>query len=108
MCRSTAPPSAEPPPYFAMKPNGALGAALDRLPAFDRQPLWRRHRRNLLQRVAAVRHLGRDRPVLALMRKGLPLERLEQHLDPLLEHLAIGVLLDQRRAECFDFAGVVA
>ena len=42
------------------------------------------------------------------MRERLALERLEHHLDAFLEHLAVGVLVDQRRVEGFDFTGVVA
>src|SRR5207237_1483914 len=57
--------------------EGALGAALDWLPAFDRQPLRRRHQGDLLQGVAAIRHLGWDRVVLALVRERLPREGLE-------------------------------
>jgi hypothetical protein len=36
------------------------------------------------------------------------LEGLEQDFDPLLEHLAVGVLVQQRRAEGLDLPGVVA
>src|SRR5712672_2794484 len=114
MCRSTAPPSAEPPPmtplmpYVAINAKARVGAALDRLPAFDRQALRRRHQGDLLQRIAAIRHLRRDREVLALVRERLPLEGLEQDLDALLEHLAVGVLVEQRRPEGLDLAGVVA
>src|SRR5205814_7700889 len=38
----------------------------------------------------------------------LPLECLEQNLDPLLEHLAVGVLVEERRTKGLDLAGVVA
>ena len=79
---------------FRHELEGALRAALDRLPAFDRQPLGRRHQSDLLQRIAAIRHLGRDRVVLALVRKRFAFEGLEQDLDTLLKHLAIGVLVD--------------
>ena len=40
-----------------------------RLPAFDRQMDRPRHQREFLQRVAAIRHLGRQRVVLALVRE---------------------------------------
>src|SRR6516162_3746918 len=112
MCRSTAPPSADPPPitplmpYFAIN-SKARGAALDRLPAFDRQPLRRRNQGDLLQRITAIRHLGRDRVVFSVVRERLALEGLEQDLDALLEHLAVGVLDDERGAEGPDFAGVI-
>jgi len=39
---------------------------------------------------------------------GFPLEGLEQDLDTFLEHLAVGVLVEERRAEGFDLAGMVA
>jgi hypothetical protein len=42
------------------------------------------------------------------VRERLALERLEQNLDILLEHLAVGVLVEERRAEVLDFTGVVA
>ena len=114
MCRSTAPPSAEPPPItpadavLRHEVEGAVRAALDRLPAFDRQTLRPRHQRDLLQRIAAIRHLRRDRVVLALVRERLALERLEDDLDAFLEDFAVGVLVQQRRAEGLDLAGVIA
>jgi hypothetical protein len=52
---------------FRHEVEGALGATLDRLAAFNRRPLRRRHRGDLLQRVAAIRHLRRDRVVFALV-----------------------------------------
>jgi hypothetical protein len=39
---------------------------------------------------------------------GLPFEGLEQDLAAFLEHLAVGLLVEQRRAKGFDLAGVVA
>jgi hypothetical protein len=42
------------------------------------------------------------------VREWLALECLEQDLDTFLKHLAVGVLVKQRRAESFDFTGVVA
>jgi len=104
MCRSTAPPSA----VFRHKLEGALGAALDRLPAFDRQTLRRRDQGDLLQGVAAIRHFGRDRIVLALVRERLALEGLEQDLHTFLEHLAVGVLVEQWRTKGLDLARVIA
>src|SRR5213078_4759269 len=88
--------------------EGAVGAALDRLPAFDRQALRRRHQGDLLQRVTAIGHLRRDRVELALVRERLALESLEQDIDAFLEHLAIGVLVNKGSAEALDLAGVVA
>ena len=44
----------------------------------------------------------------ALMRERLVVERLENDLDSFLEHFAVGVLVEHRAAEAFDFAGVIA
>ena len=46
--------------------------------------------------------------MLALVREGPLVERLEDDLDLLLEELAVGVLVEHRRAERLDLAGVVA
>src|SRR4051794_13937125 len=80
---------------FGHEIESALRAALDRLPAFDRQALRTWDQRDLLQRVTAIRHLGRDRVELALVRERLALERLEDDLDALLEYLAVGLLVEQ-------------
>src|SRR6516165_4070723 len=109
MCRSTAPPSADPPPitplmpYFAINSKARSEPLWIGLPAFDRQPLRRRNQGDLLQRITAIRHLGRDRVVFSVVRERLALEGLEQDLDALLEHLAVGVLDDERGAEGPDF-----
>ena len=87
---------------FRHEVEGALEAALDWLPAFDRQPLRRRHQGDLLPGVAAIRHLRRDRVALAFVRGGLAREGLEQDLDAFLEHLAVGVRVDEWRAEGLD------
>jgi hypothetical protein len=42
------------------------------------------------------------------MVEGVLVEALEQKLELLLEQLAIGVSVEQRRAERFDLAGVIA
>jgi hypothetical protein len=63
---------------FRHELEGALGAALDRLPAFDRQPLRRRHQSDFLQGIAAIRHLRRGRVILALVREGLPSNALNR------------------------------
>ena len=90
------------------KVKGAVGAALDRLPAFDGQTLGGGHQRDFLQRVAAIRHFRRDRVELAFMRKRLPLESLEQDLHAFFEHLAVGILVEEWGAEGLDLAGVIA
>ena len=46
--------------------------------------------------------------MLALVREPVVVEGLEDDLDLLLEQLAVGGLVDQRRAERLDLAGVVA
>ena len=86
----------------------ARRAALDRLPALDRQVERPRDEGQLLERIAAVGHLGRQGVVLALVREALLVERLEDDVDLLLEQLAVCVLVDERRAEGLDFAGVIA
>src|SRR3954453_22033300 len=93
---------------FGHEIKSALRAALDRLPAFDRQAFRPRHQGDLLQRIAAIGHLGRDRVVLALVRERLALERLEDDLDALLEDLAVGLLVEQGRAKRLDLARVIA
>src|SRR5204863_5100973 len=85
-----------------------FAAALDRLPALDRPAQWPRHEGQLLQLIAAIRHLRRQGVVLALMREAGLVERLEYDLDLLFEDLAVGVLVDERPAEGFDLAGVIA
>ena len=79
-----------------------------RLPALDGQRLRARHQRDLLELVAPIGHRGRDRVVLALVGEGALVERLEDDLDLLLEELAVGVLVEHRRPERLDLAGVVA
>jgi hypothetical protein len=69
-------------PYFAHEVEGAIGAALDRLPAFDRQPL-RRAGTDVISLSLYPRYGTCARiVVLALMRKRLALERLEQDSTP--------------------------
>ena len=46
--------------------------------------------------------------MLALVGEGPLVERLEDDVDLLLEELAVGVLVEHRRAERLDLAGVVA
>ena len=60
-------------------------AALDRLPAFDRQARGTRHQGQFLQRVAAIRNLGRQRVMLAFVRKAFVVECLQDDLDLFLE-----------------------
>ena len=86
----------------------ALGAALDGLPALHREAERARDQREVREVVAAVRHLGRQRVVLALVRERLLVEGLEDDLDLLLEELAVRGLVQERRAERLHLAGVVA
>ena len=55
----------DPMPGHEVQPS--RGGALNRLPALDRQVYRTRHQRDLLEGVASVRHLRRDRIVLALV-----------------------------------------
>src|SRR5258707_5743119 len=56
-------------------------AALDRLPALDRQLERSRDEGELFEGVAAIRHLGRQRVVLALIREALVVEGFEDDID---------------------------
>ena len=58
--------------------------------------------------VAAVLDGRRNLVVLALVGEGLLVEALEKHLHLLLEQLAVGRGVEQRRAERLDLARVVA
>src|SRR4029077_9691297 len=82
--------------------------ALDRLPALDRQVERSRDEGKLFEGIAAIRHLGRQRVVLALMREALAVEGLEDDLDLLLEQSSVGLLIAQWGAERFHLARVVA
>src|SRR4029077_7959796 len=86
----------------------ALTRAAHWLPPLDGERLRTREQRQLADLVAPVGHLGRDRVVLALVREGALVERLEDDVDLLLEELAIGVLVDDRRPEGFALAAVIA
>ena len=93
---------------FGHELEGARGAALDWLPAFDGLAERPRHEGDVLQRVAAVRHFWRDRVVLALVAEAVVVERLEDDVDLLLEELAVAGLVAERRAEGLDLARVIA
>ena len=83
-------------------------AARDRHPDVDRQVLGPRHHRDLLSAIAAIVDRRRTLVVLALVVEGVLVEALEQQLELLLEQLAIGLGVDERRAEGFHLAGVIA
>src|SRR5712691_7808914 len=83
-------------------------AALDRLPAFDRQLERSRDDGELFKGVAAIRHVGRQRVVLALMREALVVEGIEDDIDLLLKERPVGLLVAQWGAERFHLARVVA
>src|SRR6516165_342204 len=101
-------------PYHAL--DAVLGhelecahrAALDRVPALDRQVERPRDEGELFEGVAAIRHVGRQRVVLALMRKALIVEGIEDDIDLLLEERPIGLLVAERGAERLYLARVVA
>jgi len=86
----------------------ARRAALDRLPALDRQAERPRHQGQLFECIAAVGHLGRQRVVLALVRKAFLVECLEDDVDLLFEQLAVRLLVEERRAKGLDLTGVIA
>src|SRR5437867_9918043 len=83
-------------------------AAHDRLPGLDRQARGTRHQRDLLQLIAAIRNLRRNRVVLALVGERLLVERFQDDLHLLLEELAIGFRVQNRVAERLHLARVVA
>src|SRR5262245_40021315 len=56
----------------------------------------------------AIRHLGRQRVVLALIREALVVEGFEDDIDLLLKERPVGLLVAQWGAERFDLARVVA
>ena len=94
-------------PVLCHKIHGPRGAALDRLPAFDREPQRARYHGQFLERVAAIRDLRRQCVILAAMREQLLVESPEDDVDLFFEELAVGRLVEQRRAEGFDFPRVV-
>src|SRR5437899_7606502 len=75
-------------PVLGHEVERARAGAHHRLPALHRQRLRTRHQRDLPDLIAAVRHRGRNRVVLALVRERALVERLEDDLDLLLEQLA--------------------
>jgi hypothetical protein len=84
-------------PCLTMKIELARAGADCRLPALDRQVDRAWNQREFLQRIAAIGNLGRQHVMLALMRKTLVIERLENNLHLLFEQLAIGVLVEHRK-----------
>src|SRR5262249_58837981 len=87
--------------------EAARRSTLDGLPALHGVS-GPRHQREICQVVAAIGHARRDRVVLALVREHRVLERLEDDRDLLLEELAVGRLVEQRRAERVHLARVIA
>src|SRR5205823_2383839 len=87
--------------------EAARAAADDRLPDLDRMNRPR-HQRELFQLIATIRHLRRQRVVLAMVREGLLAKRLEDDFDLLLEEIAVGLGIQHRRAERLDLARVIA
>src|SRR6202048_3619079 len=79
-----------------------------RLPAFDWQVDRARHQGQLLELIAAIGDISGYRVVLALVRKGFVVERLEDDLDLLLEQFAVSLLVDDRGAKGFTLAAGVA
>jgi hypothetical protein len=67
-----------------------------------------RDQRDLLEAIAAIRHVGRDRVVLAPVRERLLAKGLQDDLDLLLEELAIGLGVQHWVAERLHLAAVIA
>ena len=78
------------------------------LPALHREVLRARHQGELLELVAAVRELRGDGVVLPLVGEALVVERLEDDVDLLLEHLPIERLIHHDAAEGLDLPGVIS
>ena len=87
--------------------DGPPGPSLNRLPALDGSPQRARDERQLPKLVPAIRNGRGQRVVLAVVREGLLVERLEDDLDLLLEQLAVRRLVGERRPERLDLAGVI-
>ena len=91
-----APPSAEPPPIMPWMPCFAMKSSARSVPPWigcqhsTGKRLRPRHQCQFLQRIAAIRHLGRQRVVLALVRERLVVEGLEDDIDLFLEQFAVG------------------
>ena len=83
-------------------------AAGDGLPDVDRAVERAGDQRYVAELVTAVGDIGRDLVVLAVVAEGLLVEGLHDDVDLLLEQLAVGVLVQQGRAEGLDLAGLVA
>ena len=68
----------------------------------------RGHQGQLLELIAAIGDISGYRVVLAFVRKGFVVERLEDDLDLLFEQFAVRLLVDDRGAKRFHFAAVIA
>ena len=82
--------------------------ALNRLPALNWEIHGSRHQSYLLQLITAVGNPGGNGVVLALVGKRALIERFEDQLYLLLKQVTVGCLVQQRRAEGLNLAGVVA
>src|SRR5215468_977959 len=91
--------------------RGDIGQRLARgngLPDLHGQREGPRYDSDLLERVAAIFHGGRDRVVLAPVRPRLLVEALEEDLHLLLEQLLVGLVVEHGSAERLDLARVIA
>ena len=95
-------------PMLDHEVQGPLGAALDGLPALHREGQGPGDQGQLLEGVASVRHLGRQRVVRPFMGERLVVERLEDDLHRFFELLPVGVLVRQGRTKGLHLAGMVA
>src|SRR5262249_8682064 len=83
-------------------------SAHDRLPDLDRRVDRTWHQGDLLQAIASVGNVGRNRVVLALVREGFLPERLHDDLHLFLEQLAVRLGVQHGVAEALHFATVIA
>ena len=84
-----------------------LGPSLDGLPALHRQVLGPGHQGNLLKLVTPVGHGRWNVVVSAVVGERTLVEGLHHDLHLFLEHLPVGVLVQQGRAEGLNLAGVI-
>src|SRR6516164_4899424 len=83
-------------------------AAGNRHPDLNRQVLGARHHGDFFEVVAAIGDRRRAFEVLALVTKRLLVKALQQEVETFFENRAVGVRVEQWRAESLHLAGVVA
>ncbi len=73
-----------------------LAGTDDRLPAFDRHGPGFWYQRDVLQLIAPVGNTGWNGVVVAIVREGATVERLEDDFDLVFEQHAVGLVVDCR------------